>query len=120
MRKLLILRDKWLRGDNKESYLLRESDDRMCCLGFLCLDLGLDVSDIVNTAMPGDIWYGVISPDFPAWLRKEGVYEQGSAKPLVQQIAEVNDSAALSDPEREAKLEELFLQADITVEFQDA
>ena len=40
--KLVIDRATWLRGEGHEqSYLLRECDGKMCCLGFFALACGL-------------------------------------------------------------------------------
>lgn len=46
-------RRRWLRGDY-ESFLLRPSDNKMCCLGFVCLELGASEDEIRGVAEPGN------------------------------------------------------------------
>src|SRR5271166_1340196 len=53
---LIIERDKWLRGEGYErSFLLREEDGKMCCLGFFCLQTGASQEDINQYQTPIDI-----------------------------------------------------------------
>lgn len=45
--KLTIDRSKWLRGEGSdESYLLRESDGKMCCVGFFAIACGVSPDEI--------------------------------------------------------------------------
>lgn len=56
MEKLIIDRQRWLHGEGiEDSYLLRESDGKMCCLGFFCLMEGLTEDDIRNNTTPAKI-----------------------------------------------------------------
>ena len=42
MTKVVVDRQKWLRGEGStNSYLLRSKDSKMCCLGFACVALGV-------------------------------------------------------------------------------
>ena len=51
--KLIIDRTKWLRGEGASvSYLLREQDQKMCCLGFYSIGCGLKPSEIKNVQAP--------------------------------------------------------------------
>lgn len=44
-----VERSKWLRGEgHQESALLRESDGKMCCMGFYALACGAKSEEIVN------------------------------------------------------------------------
>ena len=53
---LTIDRAKWLRGeDSVDTYLLRQRDGKMCCLGFLCLAAGFSRRDITDVGEPSDI-----------------------------------------------------------------
>lgn len=49
LKEFIISESKWLHGDDKESFLLRESDGKMCCLGFFALQCnGLMPCEINN------------------------------------------------------------------------
>lgn len=53
MQKLVIDRQRWLRGETaNKSYLLRLEDCKMCCLGFYCLMLGFTEEEIQNLTTP--------------------------------------------------------------------
>jgi hypothetical protein len=54
--KFTVDRKRWLRGEGeRNSLLLRESDGKMCCLGFACLAAGHTESDIRGVATPTGI-----------------------------------------------------------------
>ena len=56
MKKLVIDRQRWLRGEGvDESYLLRKHDCKMCCLGFYCLLLDLTPEEIVGKTTPAQL-----------------------------------------------------------------
>jgi hypothetical protein len=51
--KFTVDRKRWLRGEGEQnSLLLRESDNKMCCLGFACLAAGHTEDEIRNVATP--------------------------------------------------------------------
>ena len=55
---LVIDRRRWLRGEGGlVSALYRDSDRKMCCLGFACLASGLRVADIRNKALPSALMH---------------------------------------------------------------
>lgn len=51
MVKVVVDRAHWLRGE-EDSVLLRPEEDKMCCLGFACLALGLERCDIDSLSSP--------------------------------------------------------------------
>lgn len=54
--KLIIDREKWLRGEESDnSFLLRKEDKKMCCLGFYALACGLDQIDICQKREPVNV-----------------------------------------------------------------
>lgn len=63
--KLVLDPKRWLRGRlawrkddgflEKNSYLLRERDGRMCCLGFECVRRGLSESTIAGAGLPSEV-----------------------------------------------------------------
>ena len=65
--KLIIDRAKWLRGEGADkSYLVRDSDQKMCCLGFYGCSLGIDPS-AMNTER---------SPETKFWDKDSWLFEQ--------------------------------------------
>jgi hypothetical protein len=53
LKKLTIDRALWLHGEGHDvSRLLRETDGKMCCLGFLALACGAKRRDILDEASP--------------------------------------------------------------------
>lgn len=108
--KLVIDRAKWLRGETDlRSYLLREADGKMCCLGFLALACGAEVDDICSYSSPKDT-HNVSWPD--------GLLGDMDCKQNTEvcgTLMNINDR--VSDEEREIRLTEEFKKLDIEVEF---
>lgn len=53
MEKLIIDRQRWLHGEGGgDSYLLRKSDGKMCCIGFYCLQKGFTPEEIEQHSTP--------------------------------------------------------------------
>lgn len=50
--KVIIDRTRWLRGEPHKSKLLRESDGKMCCLGFHALACGYTEEQIASKSTP--------------------------------------------------------------------
>ncbi len=105
---LKIDRNTWLRGEGSDtSYLLRPSDKKMCCLGFLCGQYNSIYEFLGHQTVDED--------DLP-----ESVYdalENGLSAPTLEELYCINDSEVLSDVEREQELTKLFAGAGINVEF---
>jgi hypothetical protein len=54
--KLIIDRAKWIRGEGSDSsYLLRNLDNKMCCLGFYACELGIPGAQIGGVRTPTDL-----------------------------------------------------------------
>ena len=102
-----VSRSKWLRGEGYENtFLLREKDGKMCCLGFLAMSLGNSTKRLKNTPSPCE------GMNFPKTLS----YKNGNTKQcaLIQQI---NDDKSVTDQERERDLKREFSFCGINVEF---
>ena len=53
MKQLIIDRKKWLHGEGSaRSFLLREEDGKMCCLGFYALSKGYSKEEILGKQSP--------------------------------------------------------------------
>lgn len=112
MKKLVIDRSKWLRGESP-SYLLT-NDGSMCCLGFWCKSQGIEDDAIIHRGLPTAI--------SPRDLIKAGVTDMepflGVNRPWMwDMFASINDDTSINDSERETKLEKLFNNIGYTVEF---
>ena len=106
--KLIIERDRWHRGQG-HSALIRPSDNKMCCLGFLGLACGIDRDAMVGLASPLSIRFG-------SWPEGISPSPQGDS-PLTVLLMRVNDDVSYSDPVREDQITSLMLEAGVEVEF---
>jgi hypothetical protein len=115
-----VKRSEWYRGKGSaESKLLRE-DDLKCCIGFVCLQLGLSEKQIINK---GDIMSMVASSVEP-WgdkrlLTDNNLFDFGNHPKWLEAAYRANDTDRLTDAEREEKLKSLFKQGGHEIEFVD-
>ena len=114
--KVTIDRSKWLRGEENKSYLLRATDGKMCCLGFLGLACGLTEDEIRDCIAPAKTrkYY-----KFPAELLRQtedGLWVDSIFSDL---LMDINDREGYSEEEREAELTQLFKLIGIELEFTD-
>jgi hypothetical protein len=101
-----ITRSKWLRGETWiNSYLLRESDGKQCCMGQVCQQLGVPESDLkgargVSTERINqhqELIRDFLSPENPAFHSA-----------WVGECYCVNDEPGLSEADREGRLASAF------------
>ena len=106
--KVKINRDTWLRGDDgSESFLLRRSDEKMCCLGFAAIECGVPLSKIGGLHTPYSLEVGYSWPVQPTYDNREG-YEL---------LMNINDATGLTETEREAQLIEAGVGVGLEFEF---
>ncbi len=105
---LTIYRDEWIRDDAR-SFLLREIDGKMCCLGFDALACGVTRDAIAGVREPlqlsprdvhSEYWKTRCDPDLSS-LRHDG---------LIRRIMRINDNRYIDDATREASLIPLLKQ----------
>lgn len=127
MKRLVIDRTTWLRGDSKNSSLLRTEDGKMCCLGFCALQAGFTPEQIEDKPEPT----GVSTIDDPDDLWPDGILERiEDTDPetdelvveycttlVTDELMATNDNENLLDSEREKKITSLFASIGITAEF---
>lgn len=102
--KLKINCNEWLRGeDSSDSFLLRPSDSKMCCLGFLARECGLTETEIYDRN------------DFSE-VRCTNLMEQ-IRNSQHQLFISINDNPTIEDEERKQELTRLFKLYNIEVEF---
>lgn len=110
--KLVITRSKWFRGEGgHRSKLIRGSDGKMCCLGFLGLACGVPKTYLLNKTSPTSI--SLIFRD--KWPTK--ILEDNKDSLITHELIIVNDR--LLDDGREEQLAAKFAEADIEVVFED-
>lgn len=105
---LVIDRKTWLRGESN-SALLRPSDQKMCCVGFYCLALGLTREQILGKPWP---YKGETElPESAQWLQAHWENNPDC------ELAQINDRSGISDAQREPKIAEIFARHGVEVEF---
>lgn len=111
--KLVIIRSKWLRGE-RPSYLLRQRDRKMCCLGFLGLACGLTKENILNVKIP-------VRPILGKSIWPKGIFDgiYDTLSSIAKGLVLVNDDITINDSTREKKIKELFSKIDVEAEFVD-
>lgn len=98
--RFVIDRSKWLRGED-ESQLFRPRDGRMCCIGQVCLQLGLDTNDISRKA-------GVSTLDLSRQFYVVPLVEDGASAGWVRDCYGINDDKEITDKKRERLLVKKF------------
>jgi len=123
MKKLVVDRSKWLRGEGgKVSYLLRVGDSKMCCLGFVCVDSGISPEEIEGNPTPRDfiseMWDLIpgLMDKLPKWLY-DGEFPTDSVPNVVMDMMQINDSQEISGEVREQELTKLFASVDVEIQF---
>ena len=106
MKKIIIDRETWLRGEGKDnSFLLRGSDKKMCCLGFYFNQCGVSEETLLNKGSPMCLG--------EANLPKETLWLRGVAGTLMA----INDSTYYPEADRESKIKKIFAEFGYKVKF---
>lgn len=124
LKKFVVKKSQWLRGEGHyESFLLRDSDGKMCCLGFASLACGLDVNDIYNVPCPCDVDNTSLNKYPNSFFIENHINHHGytrfSNSDLISKIMATNDDEDLNDDERILKLIDKFAELEIEVSFEE-
>lgn len=117
---LTIDRKVWLRGQPGRSYLLREFDQKRCCLGIYLNACGIEDKFLEGQGSPGNMLRMIpeLNGRIPGWLvgttRLDDDY--GNSVDAVS-LMEVNDDSGTPDTDRERFIIEKFAENGVTVEF---
>ena len=116
-----VKRSKWLRGEGRgNSYLRRERDGKMCCLGFRARAVGFTARRITGKISPRNLYH-----------KLEDVKEQDAGlvavyctrylgdTELCNRIMTINDSKDITEITRENQLKAFFKRLGDTVIFKD-
>jgi hypothetical protein len=121
VKSFVIDRSKWLPReafDGGKSYLLRESDGRMCCLGVYLRACGIPASALNRLELPAMVVKesNLSVSEVPAWLLdlRGGTWSSESAT----ELASINDSQRITLDEREQRIIERFAEQGIEVRFE--
>jgi hypothetical protein len=115
MKRVVVNRETWLRGE-EDSLLFRPTDQKMCCLGFMCLQNGVPQEDMKNVFGPGTLakWRSHIADKVPAVLLKHSEYppytltDLGWSSNFARKAMEINDNPHYEPEQRETLLKDLF------------
>jgi len=113
--KLVIDRQRWLRGE-EDSFLLRSDDNKMCCLGFYSLALGLKEVDILDVACPNEVDFLSAGQEYPDWIYKN-VAMRVDHSDDINKLMRYNDDVYIPSEVREEKIRETFAKHGVEVEF---
>jgi len=99
----------WLRGSSNNSYLLDNNGNR-CCLGFVCTQLSIKDYDMELEAEPFDSSNNTVL--IPILLD-----ENHNNNILSRRAMIINDDGTINDHVREVKLERLFEEYGLRINF---
>lgn len=118
--KLIIPRSRWLRGEGSHhSYLLRDFDRKMCCVGLLAEACGIEESELLDVKSIHVGHTGLVAGEAIAILERF-VEPSSSLTPSTgSQIYAENDAEDMSEAYREQALTKLFHKIGVEVEFTD-
>lgn len=106
----VVKRSTWFRGKGHVVSALLRSDNKMCCVGFLCIAAGATSSQILNKKCISRH----IGLDMEYFTESSG-----ASSNIALKIYEINDNMDLTDEQREEKLTELFKSIGIEIKFED-
>lgn len=118
--KVVIDRQRWLRGEGSDrSLLLREGDGKMCCLGFVCRAVGMGEADIVNQGAPNERSVA------PLWARMLPGLLGGGELGLwtgraIDDLVYCNDDVTISPIAREQFITQYLAELGVDVTFEGA
>lgn len=121
-----IVEGKWLEGnfavkEGVDSLLLSSESGRMCCLGFLCLQIGgVDEEEIMDLTTPADLYRNHESSMLQLGLVREAMEELEKDSPLTVDLMTINDepSNLLSAKNRVDRLNEACEKWEASFRFQ--
>lgn len=105
--KVVISRARWGTG-LEGGYLLNSSNNKMCCLGFICEQVFNKSADDLRDR-------GTYPKEFP-WARNNFSEEYDR---ISNKAARINDDSTINDATREQELLELFADTPFDISFED-
>ena len=123
VKKFVVKRSKWYRGEGDAESRLQTSKNKMCCLGFYAKECGLKKKDILDIGSPGEVPYDIKNLwDTFLLESKTHFYTDEpsiSDSSIANDMMEINDNEFITEKERELRLKELFKTQGIKLKFID-
>ena len=128
MNKFIINRSKWLRGEGSlNSFLLRESDGKQCCLGQYANFCDISDENILGLKSPLSLFRDQSEEAYNDGLKKYSKYSKlltvddigCSHSYNTVELMSTNDDPSIFDNAREDRLKTLFANIGIEVTFDD-
>lgn len=111
----IVKRSEWLRGEGGVvSCLLRSSDHKRCCIGFVGQQLGIRDGALAGQRTAIDT--KVVA--WPTWMLMKSELINVSETDI-DKAYRINDAQCLTDEQREVELKEIFASNGDTIEFVD-
>ena len=128
MRHVQIDRTLWLRGE-KDSSLFRPADGKSCCVGLVCVALGVPKEKMAHVGTIDDlvVEFTDVPKEFVIENEshhecncdncEEGDTRQYTEKHYLSDMYSINDDLATDDTHKETELVPLFAKVGLEVEF---
>lgn len=126
MTKLVIDRQRWLRGEGGgRSMLLRPDDNKMCCLGFYCARNNLPKELIEEVTSPMELQFDRSDPPkfLTALVEMPDDGRSSYDSEICNLLMNANDAIVgqsklvFDEPDREQQIKRLFEDIGVEVEF---
>lgn len=115
IKEFTIKRSEWLRGEMDESYLLRASDRKRCCIGFYLSACGIDDIDLLAKRSPHDL----SSIMGKHWLLHKHTNGEIHDSDKCSNLIISNDAETFTQKQREQQIVEIFAEQGIEASFVD-
>lgn len=113
-----VKRSKWARKDSDNLLMgrseLLNSRGNMCCLGFVCNQLGIDEAHLERIPTPRRLL-----SELRKKIKDYPFLDEGFNSALSKDAMKINDNPGLPSPEKEKQLTELFKKNGLTLNFVD-
>lgn len=111
---VVIQRENWIRGeDPSDSFLLRESDRKMCCLGFALCAARVPHKVLRGRGAPLSVGAALL-PKRMLWLLTHGATMNS---PDGEELMRLNDDTSTAEDEREKGIKVIFAEHNVKVTF---
>jgi hypothetical protein len=110
MKKFVIDRSKWLRGEGSDYSFLLRADKKMCCLGQICKQQGIPLKEMIQVTSPANML--LLFQNKVRFLTDNYNHTDLAVKAM-----KINDSKEIDDVARESHLVKLFQDNNIALEF---
>lgn len=121
VRKFTVVRSRWLRGTDDSSLL--DGHERMCCLGFVCVQRGVNRDALLGCGDPQEVAEfdrdASLGSIDGVLLNRDDERDRWRNSELTNSAIRINDDHEIADPEREARLSKLFAEHGFEMAFVD-